>query len=89
MPLVLLEAMAAGLAIVATDVPGSRELVDGVGLLAAPDPVALGAAIQQVAADPAMRARLAAQSALAVRRHSWESKLRDLESVYERVTSAV
>lgn len=89
MPLVLLEAMAAGLAIVATDVPGSRELVDGVGLLAAPDPAALGAAIQQVAADPALRARLAAQSALAVRRHSWESKLGDLESVYERVTSTV
>jgi glycosyltransferase involved in cell wall biosynthesis len=47
------------------------------------------AAIQQVAADPAMRARLAAQSALAVRRHGWESKLRDFESVYEKVASAV
>jgi phosphatidylinositol alpha-mannosyltransferase len=88
MPLVLLEAMAAGLALVATDVPGTRELVDGVGLLADPDPISLGAAIQQVAADPTLRARLAEQSARCVGRHTWSSKLGDLEAVYEKVASA-
>lgn len=87
MPLVLLEAMAAGLALIATDVPGTRELVDGVGLLAAPDPIALGAAIQRVAADPALRARLAAQSASCAARHSWSDKLGDLERLYESVAS--
>jgi glycosyltransferase involved in cell wall biosynthesis len=88
MPLVLLEAMAAGLALVATDVPGTRELVDGVGILAAPDPVALGTAIERVAADPVLRARLAAQSAACAGRHSWHSRLGDLESLYERVALA-
>jgi glycosyltransferase involved in cell wall biosynthesis len=87
MPLVLLEAMAAGLALIATDVPGTRELVDGVGLLAAPDAIALGAAIQQVAVDPALRARLAARSAQSVRRHTWSSRLGDLEGLYERVAT--
>jgi glycosyltransferase involved in cell wall biosynthesis len=62
MPLVLLEAMDAGLPVVATRVFGSAEIVvDGeTGLLVAPrDPQALGEAIARLLADPALRSRYA------------------------------
>ncbi len=62
MPMALLEAMAYGMAIVATRVGGIPELVDdGVtGLLVEPDdPEALAAALTRLAADPELRRRLA------------------------------
>jgi glycosyltransferase involved in cell wall biosynthesis len=60
-PNVILEAMAAGVPVVATAVSGIPEAVhDGItGLLVAPDdPVALGEALQRVLHDPALAARL-------------------------------
>jgi glycosyltransferase involved in cell wall biosynthesis len=88
MPLVLLEAMASGLAIISTDVPGSRELVDGVGLLVDPRPEALGDAIQRVAADPELCAKLASTSAERSRSHSWNERIVELEHLYDRVAQA-
>jgi glycosyltransferase involved in cell wall biosynthesis len=61
MPLALLEAMDAGLPVVATRVPGCTEVVvDGVtGLLVPPgNPPALAAAIARLLADPALRRRM-------------------------------
>jgi glycosyltransferase involved in cell wall biosynthesis len=63
MPGSLMEAMASGVAVVATDVRGTNELVvDGEsGLLVPPfDPPALATALATVLEDPALRARLAA-----------------------------
>ncbi|SNR51621.1 glycosyltransferase family 4 protein [Blastococcus mobilis] len=60
MPLVALEAMEASLPVAATRVIGSAEVVeDGVtGALVRPgDPVALGAAVARLLADPALRRR--------------------------------
>jgi glycosyltransferase involved in cell wall biosynthesis len=60
MPLAALEAMEAGLPVVATRVIGSAEVVeDGVtGALVRPgDPSALGAAVARLLADPALRRR--------------------------------
>jgi glycosyltransferase involved in cell wall biosynthesis len=88
MPLVLLEAMASGLAIISTDVPGSREVLDGVGLLADPVPEALGEAIQRVATDPELRAKLACASAERSPHHSWNERIVDLEHLYDRVAQA-
>ncbi|GAA5179326.1 glycosyltransferase family 4 protein [Niveibacterium umoris] len=65
MPRALLEAASCGKPMVATDVPGSRELVvDGVnGLLVPPgDPAALAAAILALLDDPARAARMGAQA---------------------------
>jgi glycosyltransferase involved in cell wall biosynthesis len=62
-PVVLMEAMATGLPVVASRLSGIPELVtDGVdGLLVAPgDAGALADALARLAADPAMRARLGA-----------------------------
>ena len=59
MPLALLEAMDAGLPVVATRVIGSEEVVDEgrTGLLVRPrDPAGLGTALGRLLADPALRA---------------------------------
>jgi glycosyltransferase involved in cell wall biosynthesis len=67
-PLALLEAMAAGVPLVATRVGGVPELVpEGTGLLVGPgDPAALAAAIRRLLDDPA----LARTQAEAARRHA-------------------
>ena len=84
MPLVVLEAMAAALPVVATDVSGTRELVGGTGLLAAPEPAALAAAVDAVAADRELRARLARASAETSRNYSWNTVARQVEDVYAK-----
>ncbi|MFE7182002.1 glycosyltransferase family 4 protein [Streptomyces erythrochromogenes] len=84
MPLAALEAMAAALPVLATDVPGNTELLRGVGLLAAPDPASLAAAVDRLASDPALRARLAGRSAERARRHTWEEVTRQVELVYRK-----
>ena len=61
LPLALIEAMAAGRAVVATDIGGTRELVmDGeTGILVPPrDPTALAGAVQRVVGDDALARRL-------------------------------
>lgn len=61
LPKALLEAASVGRPIVATDVPGCREVVhDGInGLLVPPrDPVALAHALERLLADAGMRARM-------------------------------
>ena len=79
----LIEAMAAGLPVVATRVGGTADLVhDGVnGLLVAPrDPAALAAAISRVLADPAAAARRTADA------YAWPGLARKVLQVYRRVT---
>jgi len=62
LPLAPLEAMASGLAVVATDVPGHRDVVDHetTGLLVAPEAgaVALATAIESLLDDPERRRRM-------------------------------
>lgn len=60
MSLALLEAMACGLAVVATDVGGHREVVAGAGLLLDPNhlPAQLRAALERLLMDPDLRQEL-------------------------------
>lgn len=72
MPMVVLEAMAAGLPVVASAVGGVSELViDGeTGLLVAPgDPQALAAALSRLAEDPQLRRRLGTAGRARAERH--------------------
>jgi glycosyltransferase involved in cell wall biosynthesis len=64
-PRILLEAAACGLPLVATDVPGCREVVrneDNGILVPVRDPGALAAALARLAADPVARARMGRRS---------------------------
>jgi glycosyltransferase involved in cell wall biosynthesis len=85
MALVALEAMAAGLPVIATDVPGNSELVSGRGLLAAPEPAALAEALDRVAADPEFRFELARRCSAAARAYSWDVVADEVERVYREV----
>lgn len=85
----ILEAMAAGRAIVATGVGGTVEQIeDGVtGLIVPPrDPVALAAAVGRLLGDPALRERFgAAAREEATRRFSIPAMLASVEAVYLRL----
>lgn len=79
LPMVLLEAMAAAVPIVATDAPGIRDCVrhDHSALLVPVGrPAALAAAITQILADPTLRSRLIRQASHDIRQHfSWPAVL--------------
>jgi glycosyltransferase involved in cell wall biosynthesis len=92
LPNAALEAAAAGCCVVASAHGGLTEIfADGVtGLLVAPDdPRALAAALRRLAADPGLRARLAAAAALDVcRRYAPELLLERVQALYDRLLTA-
>lgn len=85
MPLALLEGMAAGCAVVASAVPGVREVLDhGVDGLLVPesDPVAMADALERLLRDPQDAARMAAAArAVALERHGRELMNRRYEAL--------
>jgi len=86
MPLVVLEAMAAGLPIVGSDVLGIRELVGGVGeLVANPSGETFAAAVDALAANPERLAQLSRQSLETAKRYSWDRLVIQLEEIYREV----
>ena len=85
--IVLVEAMAAGVPVVATDIPGYREVVrDGVdGLLVPPnDPAALAGAIGRVLSEPELASALAAGGRARATGFAWDAVVPRLEAVYGR-----
>ena len=89
-PITVIEALAAGLPVAAYDVPGIREtVVDGEnGLLAPPGPAALGAALARLAADPALRGRLAAGARVSAEQYSIEATTARLLTRYAELLAA-
>jgi len=85
MPLAALEAMSFGLPIVATDVPGLRELCADAGVLVPSDPLAFARALDSLAVDSAARQRLADQSLAACLGLGWENSLELIEGLYQEV----
>jgi len=86
--IVLVEAMAAGVPVVATDIPGYREVVrDGVdGLLVPPnDATALASAIRRVLSEPDLASALASAGRTRAETFSWDAVVPRLEAVYDRV----
>jgi phosphatidylinositol alpha-mannosyltransferase len=87
--IVLVEAMAAGLPVVATGIPGYREVVDdGVeGLLVPPrDSVALAAALRRVLEDHELSKALGEAGRARARRYSWDVVGPEIEAVHAEVT---
>ena len=90
-PLKLFEYMAAGRAIVASDLPSIREVLrDGENaLLVTPgDPNAIAAAIQTLIADPPLAARLARAAFDDVSRYTWARRAEQLERLFTEVIAA-
>lgn len=83
--IVLLEAMSAGLPIVASDIPGYREVVrDGMEAILVPpgDAAALAAAVSRILSEPDLAGELARRGRERAREFSWESVASRIEAVY-------
>lgn len=89
--IVLVEAMAAGTAVVASDLDAFRRvLLDGEAGLLVPvdDAAALAAGLIAVLDDDGARARYIAAAAAAVRRYDWSVVAREIMRVYETVAGS-
>jgi glycosyltransferase involved in cell wall biosynthesis len=89
-PLKLFEYMAAGRAIIASDLPAIREVLahESTALLVAPgEPEALAAAIRRLRGDPALRTTLARAACAAAAEYSWGRRAERLEALFHEVTS--
>ena len=89
--IVLVEAMAAGLPVVATDIPGYREVVhDGrEGILVPPrDPEATAEAIRRILDSPEDAERFGSAGRERAASYSWDAVAHEIEAVYEQVVLA-
>ena len=86
LPLVSIEAMAAGTPIVGNDVPGIRDMVDdGVnGLLCeARDPASMARSIERLMDEPELRRRLSAAGVQKAKAHDWPEISRQYVDLYQ------
>lgn len=89
--LVVLEALAAGLPVVATDIPVFAEYLEhGESALLVPpgDPAALASALERLAGDRVLRRRLAAGGRPLVDRFTWAASASTHRDVYAAATTA-
>jgi phosphatidylinositol alpha-mannosyltransferase len=85
--MVLTEAFAASTPVLASDIPGYRDVVrDGVDgqLLPAGDPLALAQALRELALDPPRRARMAACARERSERFAWPHVAAEVSDCYEQ-----
>lgn len=88
--IVLLEALAAGATVVASSISGYQTVIDSerTGVLTPPgDVTALAEALHRVAADRALRARLAHAGRIAVQRYDWGQVGHEIEAIYASALS--
>lgn len=92
--IVLVEAMAAGLPVVASDIAGYREVArphgrtpaEGEALLVTPsDALALAAGVRRVLTEPGLAAELGARARVRARAFAWGNIVERLETVYDSV----
>lgn len=86
--IVLVEAMAAGAAVVASSLPAFRAVLDGgrLGeLFEVGDPDDLARAVRTVLADEVRRTAMRSRATAAVKRYDWSELVGDIEAVYAAV----
>ncbi|MGH2690903.1 MAG: glycosyltransferase family 4 protein [Actinomycetota bacterium] len=89
--IVLVEAMAAGLPVIASDIPGYREVVrEGVeGMLVPPgEPAALARVISDVMGDPDAAKRFGEAGRSRAKRYSWDTVAAEIEQIYRDAIEA-
>jgi len=89
--IVLVEAMAAGIAVVASDLDAFRRVLEGGAagrLVPVDDAAAMASALIEVLSDDAARKRYVDAAAEAVRRYDWSVVAREILRVYETVAGA-
>ena len=85
-PVVLLEALSAGCAVITSDAGGMPEVVGDAGLLVPPGDVeAIRAALRRLMADAALREELGARARARMECFSWDTILVRHVALYERV----
>ena len=85
-PVVLLEALSAGCAVITSDVSGMPEVVGDAGLLTPPgDVAALRAALERLIGDAALREELGARARARMECFAWDTILARHVALYERV----
>lgn len=92
MPCALLEAMACGLPVVATDVTGNQEIVHpGVNGFLVPvgDTEALARALTALVRDPSLRERMGRESRRLVQSYDWREIVRRYAKIFEEVNREV
>ena len=90
-PLKLFEYMAAGRAIVASDLPAIREILrdgDNALLVEPGDPAAIAGAVQRLIDDPALAARLARAAHARATDFTWARRAERLEALFDEVVAA-
>jgi glycosyltransferase involved in cell wall biosynthesis len=85
MPLALLEAMAVGIPVLCTDVPGSRDVVGDAGLVVSATEAALARGVEMLRGDALLRADLGRRGRERAARHSWPALSRELVGHYARL----
>jgi len=84
----VLEAMACGCAVIATDIPPFREIAGGAALLVPPDDVgALTAAVRDVVMSPDRRRALVESGLARARQFSWDRCARETLDVYREAAA--
>lgn len=85
--IILVEAMAAGCAVVASDIPAFRAVAGESGVLFPPgDAAALAAQLQALIQDPVRRNNLIARGASRAQDYDWSTVARKILAVYETVS---
>lgn len=90
-PNVILEACAAGLPVVASDIPGNREILGGGEwgtLVSEPNPESVASAIRHVLRDRDMILKMAHMSQVVLReRHTWSAMVESYSALYRSLLS--
>jgi glycosyltransferase involved in cell wall biosynthesis len=87
-PVVLLEGLSAGCAVITSDVSGMPEVLGDAGVLVPPGDVpALRDALQRLMSDARLRQELSAQAEQRIARFAWERILEEHLTLYQRIIS--